>query len=281
MQFLGHLIDSQGLHVDPAKIEAVKNWASPTTPTEVRQFLGLVGYYRRFIQEESDHETRSLARIACRFRLLKFATILEKANVEQMPYAGRIELKHSKLRQNVRSYPIYWYNQRFLCGNGKNHNGFHHKTAQNLKRTPPPLETIWGLWRSFTNRLNPTQETGSMDTLTRLYIKEIISWHGVPISIISDRNIHFTSRFWQSLQSALGTQLDMSTAYHPETMTSEWDHNPNQLEDNASVSVIDFGNDGKGHLPLVEFSYNNSYHASIKATPLEALYGRKCRSPIC
>ncbi|GJU11192.1 putative reverse transcriptase domain-containing protein [Tanacetum coccineum] len=56
-----------------------------------------------------------------------------------------------------------------------------------------------------------------METLTRLYIKEIVSQHGVPISIISDRDSHFTSRFWQSLQSALGTQLDMSTAYHPET----------------------------------------------------------------
>nr|GFA30836.1 putative reverse transcriptase domain-containing protein [Tanacetum cinerariifolium] len=53
MQFLGHLIDSQGLHVDPAMIEAVKNWASPTTPTEIRQFLGLVGYYLRFIKDFS------------------------------------------------------------------------------------------------------------------------------------------------------------------------------------------------------------------------------------
>ncbi|GJX05708.1 putative reverse transcriptase domain-containing protein [Tanacetum coccineum] len=85
-----------------------------------------------------------------------------------------------------------------------------------------------------------------METLTRLYIKEIVSRHGVPISIISDRDSHFTSRFWKSLQNAL-----------------------------------DFGKGWEKHLPLVEFSYNNSYHASIKATPFEALYGRKCRSPVC
>ncbi|GJZ09069.1 putative reverse transcriptase domain-containing protein [Tanacetum coccineum] len=72
-----------------------------------------------------------------------------------------------------------------------------------------------------------------METLTRLYIKEIVSRHGVSISIISDRDSHFTSRFWQSMQSAL------------------------------------------------EFSYNNSYHASIKTAPFEALYGRKCQSPVC
>ncbi|GKC21508.1 putative reverse transcriptase domain-containing protein [Tanacetum coccineum] len=63
----------------------------------------------------------------------------------------------------------------------------------------------------------PTRETDSMEILTRLYINEIVSRHGVPISIISDRDSHFTSRFWQSMQNALGTQLDMSTAYHPKT----------------------------------------------------------------
>ncbi|GKD23683.1 putative reverse transcriptase domain-containing protein [Tanacetum coccineum] len=91
-----------------------------------------------------------------------------------------------------------------------------------------------------------------METLTRLYIKEIVSWYGVPISIILDRDSHFTSIFWQSLQSALGTHLDMN-----------------------------FGKRWERHLPLVEFSYNNSYHASIKATPFEVLYGRKCRSHVC
>ncbi|GJZ18758.1 putative reverse transcriptase domain-containing protein [Tanacetum coccineum] len=118
-----------------------------------------------------------------------------------------------------------------------------------------------------------------METLTRLYIKEIVSRHGVPISIISDRDSHFTSRFWQSLQSALGTQLDMSTAYHPKT-DGQSKRTIQTLEDMLRACVIDFGKGWERHLPLVEFSYNNSYHASIKAAPFEALYGRKCRSPV-
>ncbi|GJZ89592.1 putative reverse transcriptase domain-containing protein [Tanacetum coccineum] len=119
-----------------------------------------------------------------------------------------------------------------------------------------------------------------METLTRLYIKEIVSRHGVPISIISDRDSHFTSRFWQSLKSALGTQLDMSTAYHLKT-DGQSERTIQTLEDMLRACVIDFGKGWEKHLPLVEFSYNNSYHASIKAAPFEALYGRKCRSPVC
>ncbi|GJS63228.1 putative reverse transcriptase domain-containing protein [Tanacetum coccineum] len=119
-----------------------------------------------------------------------------------------------------------------------------------------------------------------METLTRLYIKEIVSRHGMPISIISDRDSHFTSRLWQSLQSTLGTQLDMSMTYHPET-DGQSERTIQTLEDMLRAYVIDFGQGWEKHLPLVEFSYNNSYHASIKATPFEALYGQKCRSPVC
>ncbi|GJR17331.1 putative reverse transcriptase domain-containing protein [Tanacetum coccineum] len=88
-----------------------------------------------------------------------------------------------------------------------------------LPKTSNGHDTIWVIVDRLTKSAHfiPTRETDSMETLTRLYIKEIVSRHGVPISIISDRDSHFTSRFWQSLQSALGTQLDMSTAYHPET----------------------------------------------------------------
>ncbi|GJU12332.1 putative reverse transcriptase domain-containing protein [Tanacetum coccineum] len=107
-----------------------------------------------------------------------------------------------------------------------------------------------------------------METLTRLYIKEIVSRHGVPISIISDRDSYFTSRFWQSMQSSLGTQLDMSTAYHPET-DGQSERTIQTLEDMLRACVIDFGKRWERHLPLVEFSYNNSYHDSIKATPFE------------
>nr|GEZ93241.1 putative reverse transcriptase domain-containing protein [Tanacetum cinerariifolium] len=89
----------------------------------------------------------------------------------------------------------------------------------------------------------------------------------------------FTSRFWRSLQEALGTRLDMSTAYHPET-DGQSERTIQTLEDMLRACVIDFGGSWDRHFPLAEFSYNNSYHASIKAAPFEVLYGQKCRSPV-
>nr|GEV85081.1 reverse transcriptase domain-containing protein [Tanacetum cinerariifolium] len=126
----------------------------------------------------------------------------------------------------------------------------------------------------------PTRATDSMETLTRLYIKDIVSRHGVPISIISDRDSHFTSKFWQSLQNDLGTQLDISIAYHPKT-DGKGKRTIQTLKEMMRSCIIDFGKGWDRHLPLIEFSYNNSYHASIKAAPFEAPYERKCRSPVC
>ncbi|GJX73075.1 putative reverse transcriptase domain-containing protein [Tanacetum coccineum] len=134
-----------------------------------------------------------------------------------------------------------------------------------LPKTPSGHDTIWVIVDRLTKSAHfiPTQETDSMETLTRLYIKEIVSRYGVQISIISDHDSHFTSRFWQSLQDALGTHLDMSTAYHPET-DGQSERTIQTLEDMLRAYVIDFGKGWEKHLPLVEFSYNNSYHASIK-----------------
>nr|GEY25246.1 putative reverse transcriptase domain, ribonuclease H-like domain, aspartic peptidase domain protein [Tanacetum cinerariifolium] len=143
-----------------------------------------------------------------------------------------------------------------------------------LPRTSNGHDTIWVIVDHITKSAHfiPTRETESMDTLTWLYIKEIISGHGVTVSIIPDRESHFTSRFWQSLQKALGTHLDMSTTYHPET-DGQSERTIQTLEDMLQDCDIDFGKGWERHLPLVEFSYNNSYHASIKAAPFEALYG--------
>ncbi|GKE67569.1 putative reverse transcriptase domain-containing protein [Tanacetum coccineum] len=126
----------------------------------------------------------------------------------------------------------------------------------------------------------PIREIDSMEKLTRMYLKEVVTRHGIPLSIICDRDPRFVSNFWRSLQNALGTSLDMSTAYHPQT-NGQSKRTIQSLEDMLRACAIDFGKGWVNHLPLVEFSYNNSYHASIKVVPFEALYDRKCRSPIC
>ncbi|GJX34301.1 putative reverse transcriptase domain-containing protein [Tanacetum coccineum] len=124
------------------------------------------------------------------------------------------------------------------------------------------------------------RETDPMERLARMYLKEVVTRHEIHVSIICDRDPRFASNFWRSLQKALGTNLDMSTAYHPQT-DGQSERTIQTIEDMLRAYVIDFGNDWVKHLPLVEFSYNNSYHASIKAAPFEALYGRKCHSPVC
>nr|GFA78206.1 putative reverse transcriptase domain-containing protein [Tanacetum cinerariifolium] len=123
----------------------------------------------------------------------------------------------------------------------------------------------------------PKKKTDSIEKLAELYLKEIVCRHGMPVLVISDRDNLFTSRFWVSLQKALGTQLDLSTTYHPET-DGQSKRTIQTLEDMLRAYVIDFGSIWDKHLPLVEFSYNNSYHPSIKAAPFVALYGKKCRS---
>nr|GEX98435.1 reverse transcriptase domain-containing protein [Tanacetum cinerariifolium] len=124
----------------------------------------------------------------------------------------------------------------------------------------------------------PIRENDPMDKLARLYLDRMR--HGTPVSIISDRDGRFTSSFWKTFQKALGTNPDMSTTYHPET-DGQSERTIQTLEDVLRAYVIDFGKGWVKHLPLVKFSYNNSYHASIKVAPYEALYGQKCRSPVC
>ncbi|GJX19304.1 putative reverse transcriptase domain-containing protein [Tanacetum coccineum] len=151
-----------------------------------------------------------------------------------------------------------------------------------LPKSSQGYDTIWVIVDRLTKSaiFVPMRETDPMEKLARMYLKEVVTRHGIPVSIICDRDPRFASNFWRSLQKALGTNLDMSIAYHPQT-DGQSERTIQTLEDMLRACVIDFGNGWVKHLPLVEFSYNNSYHASIKVAPFEALYGRKCRSLVC
>ncbi|GJX50350.1 reverse transcriptase domain-containing protein [Tanacetum coccineum] len=366
---------NRGLHVDPSKIKAVKNWTSLTTPIEIRQFFGLAGYYRRFIKDcklceapilalpegnddffvycdashqglgavlmqrekviayasrqlkphEENYTTHDLELGAVMFALkiwrhylygtkcmvftdyksLQHILNQKELNMRQRHWLELLvdydcEICYHPGKPNMKATIAEYVGKCLTCSRVK---AECQKLSDLLVQPKIPMwkweritmdfitklpktsnghDTIWVIVDRLTKSAHfiPTQETDSMETLTRVYIKEIVSRHGVPISIISNRDSHFTSRFWRSLQSALGTQLDMSTAYHPET-DGQSERTIQTLEDMPQACIIDFGKGWKRHLPLVEFSYNNSYHASIKATPFDALYGRKCRSPVC
>lgn len=150
-----------------------------------------------------------------------------------------------------------------------------------LPRTRANHDAIWVIIDRLTKSAHflPINERFSLDKLIKLYLDEIVMRHGVPVSIVSDRDPRFNSRFWRQFQEHLGTKLNMSTAYHPQT-DGQSERTIQTIEDMLRVCALDFKGNWDDHLPLVEFSYNNSYHASIGMPPYEALYGRKCRSPL-
>nr|GEV12149.1 hypothetical protein [Tanacetum cinerariifolium] len=275
----------QGLHVDPAKIKAVKNWETPTTSIEVRQFLGLVGYYRRFIKGFSKiakpltkliqkhkkyiwEEDQELASQLLKQKLYEGPILaLPEGNDDFVVYCDASlqaqdealkeeNVKAENLRGTDKSFEIRpdgtrcIKNQSWLPLFGNLRDLIMHESHKSkysihsgsdkivkaecqkpsgllvqpeipmwkweritmnfvtkLPKTSNGHDTIWVIVDRLTKYTHfiPTREKNSMETLTRLYIKEIVSRHGVPISIILDRDSHFTSRFKKSLQNALGT----------------------------------------------------------------------------
>nr|GEY92946.1 putative reverse transcriptase domain-containing protein [Tanacetum cinerariifolium] len=250
VKFLGHVINSQGVHVDPAKGEEEE---------EAFQLLKdkLCSAPILALPEGSEDFV-----VYCDASLKGYrAVLIQRENV--IAYASRQLRTHE---ENYMTHDLELGAENvtmdFVTG---------------LLRTPSGYDSIW----VFVDRLTksshflPKKKTDSIEKLAELYLKEIACKHGMPVSVISDRDSLFTSRFWVSLQKALGTQLDLSTAYHPE-MDGQSERTIQTLEDMLRACVIDFRSSWDKYFPLVEFSYNNSYHASIKAAPFEALYGRKC-----
>ncbi|GJS77414.1 putative reverse transcriptase domain-containing protein [Tanacetum coccineum] len=285
----GHLklILSEGIHVDLAKIESFKDWASPKTPTEIRQFL-VVFTDHKSLQHILDQKELNM-------RQRWWLELLSDYDCEIRYHPGKANVVVDALSRKERI--------RFLCFGDLRALIMHesHKSRYSIhpgsdKMYQDLIKLYW--WpnmkaeiatyvskcltyaKVIVDRLTksthflPMREDDTLEKLMRQYLKEVVSRHGVPVSIISDRDGRFTSHFWKSLNKALGTRLDMSTTYHPQT-DGQSERTIQTLEDMLRACVLDFGKGWDRHLPLVEFSYNNSYHTSIKAAPFEALYGRK------
>ncbi|GJS86331.1 putative reverse transcriptase domain-containing protein [Tanacetum coccineum] len=459
VQFLGHVIDSKGIHVDPAKIESVKDWASPKTPTEIRQFLGLAGYYRRFIEgfskiakpmtkltqkkvkfewgdkqeaafqllkqklcsapilalpegsedfivycdasikglgavlmqrekvisyasrqlkiHEKNYTTHDLELRAVVFALkiwrhylygtkctvftdhksLQHILDQKELNMRQRRWLELLSdydcdiryhprkanvvadaLSRKRMRSTVKSLSLRRKKleprtDRTLCLNGRSwlpcygdlRTVIMHESHKSKYSIHPGSEKMYQdvkklyWWPNMKAdiatyvskcltcakvKAEHQRQSGllvqpeipqwkwdniTMDFVTKLpkssqgydtiwVIVDRLTKSAIFIPMRETDPLEKLARM--SLQKALGTSLDMSTAYHPQT-DGQSERTIQTLEDMLRACVIDFGNGWVKHLPLVEFSYNNSYHASIKAAPFEALYGRKCRSPVC
>jgi len=150
-----------------------------------------------------------------------------------------------------------------------------------LPRTPSGNDAIWVIVDRLTKSAQflAIKLSFSMEQLAELYVAQIVRYHGIPKSIISDRDGRFTSKFWRSVHQAMGTKLTFSTAFHPQT-DGQSERTIQTLEDMLRACVMDFKGTWDKKLPLIEFSYNNSFQASIGMAPYEALYGRRCRSPV-
>ncbi|GKD72149.1 putative reverse transcriptase domain-containing protein, partial [Tanacetum coccineum] len=381
VQFLGHVIYHSGIHIDPAKIKAIKSWVAPTTPTEVRQFLGL--------GKEEEEAFQTLKQKLCSAPILALpegtedfvvycdtslkgygSVLMQRENV--IAYASRqlkvheenytthdLELgvvvfalrlwrhylygtkcvvfidhkslqyilnkKELNLRQRrwIEMLSDYDYEIRY-------HPGKANVVADALSRKErdKPLRVralMMTVHNDLPKQIREAQEEAmkgenvEAENLGRL-IKAIFEFRPDGTRFFGNRvwfslfgglrdfvmheshkskySIHpgsdkmyqdWKPLYWwpnmkadiaKSLQEALGTNLDISTSYHPQT-DGQSERTIQTLEDMLRGYVIDFRNRWDRHLPLVEFSYNNSYHASIKAAPYEALYGQQCRSTVC
>ncbi|GJZ99098.1 putative reverse transcriptase domain-containing protein [Tanacetum coccineum] len=303
VHFLGHVVNQSGIHVDPGKIEAVKNWKAPTTSSEIRSFLGLAGYYRRFIANFSKiakpltsltQKNQKFSSYYCDASItIRWCAYAKNKNVVADALSRKKRVKPKRVRAMAMTI------QSGMERKGDNSLYFMdriwvplvrgvktvimdeaHKSRYSVH--PGADKMYYDLRDIFTKSVNIFLQYGedySTEKLARLYTDEIVVRHGVHVSIILDRDARFTSRLWQTFQKALGTRLDMTTAYHPQT-DGQSKRTIQTLEDMLRTCVIDFGGSWDVHLPLAEFSYNISYHTSIRCASFEALYGRKCRPPV-
>jgi hypothetical protein len=150
-----------------------------------------------------------------------------------------------------------------------------------LPNTSRHHDSIWVIVDRWTKTAHfwPVHTTHRTEKYAEIYIDQIVRLHGIPRTIVSERGAPFVARFWEHLQESLGTHVIRSSAYHPQT-DGQTERVNQILEDLLRACVLHYGKDWDKCLSLAEFSYNNSYQSSLKMAPFEALYGRRCRTPL-
>ncbi|KAG8492988.1 hypothetical protein CXB51_010206 [Gossypium anomalum] len=405
VSFLGHVVSASGIRVDPRKILAILDWKPPRNITEVRSFLGLAGYYRRFVKgfsmiatpmtkllqkdvkmvrkidasllglgcvlmqegrvvayasrqlkpHEKNYHTHDLelAAIDLNLRQRRWLELLKdyelvidyhqgKANVvadvlsqflidddDCLRFRSRLrvprnlklistilsEAHSSRMSIHLGSTKMYndlkrqfWWSgmkrdisdfvsKCLICQQVKAENQVPSGLLQpimipewkwdqvtmnfvsGLPLSSSKKDVIWVVVDRLTKSAYfiPIRTDYLLYKLAVLYVSQIVRLHGVPISIVSDRDPRFTSQFWKKLQEELGTKLHFSTAFHPQT-DGQSEPIIQILEDMLRCCILEFFGSWEWYLPLIEFAYNNSFQLSIKMAPYEALYGRKCHT---
>nr|GEV09234.1 putative reverse transcriptase domain-containing protein [Tanacetum cinerariifolium] len=278
-----------GVHVDPAKVEAIKSWVALTSPTEVRQFLGLAEYYRRFIKALPEGTEDFV--VYCDASLKGYGAVLMQRE-KVIAYASRQLKVHEKNYTThdlelgavlfaLRLWRHYLYETKCVVF-------FDHKSLQYISNQKE-LNFRQRRWIELLSdydyeiRYHPGKENVVVDALSRKERDTTLRVRALMMTIHNDLPKQICEAQEEAVKGeneALGTNLDMSTTYHPQ-MDGQSKRTIQTLEDMLRACMIDFGSSWDRHFPLVEFSYNNSYYASIKVIPYEVLYERKCRFPVC
>jgi hypothetical protein len=150
-----------------------------------------------------------------------------------------------------------------------------------LPRTQAGYDSIWVIVDRLTkvSHFIPVKTTYFGAKLAELYMSRIVCLHGVPKKIVSDRGSQFTSKFWEKRHESMDTKLNFNSAYHPQT-DGQTERTNQILENMLRACALKYEKSWDKSPPYAEFSYNNSYQASIEMAPYEALYGRQCRTPL-
>ncbi|XP_043811844.1 uncharacterized protein LOC122723519 [Manihot esculenta] len=282
ISFLGHVVSAEGIRVDPKKIEAILEWKPPKNVAEIRSFLGLAGYYRRFVKGFSIIAaplTKLLHKNVkydwddkCQKSFEKLKKMLTEAPVLTQPESGKDFVIYSDASHNglgcvlMQEGKVVAYASRQLKPHEKNY------PTHDLELAA--IVFALKIWRHY------------------LYGEKcyIYTDHKSLKYLPIQKELNLRQRRWLELlkdydciidyHPALGTKLNFSTAFHPQT-DGQSERVIQTLEDMLRSCVIEFEGSWERYLPLIEFAYNNSYQASIKMAPYEALYGRKCRTPLC